>query len=450
MPAPAKTYGQLMHKDGTWGIRAVPHVAIVLKRLFVRGDQSTPGMLLFRDTPEVARDLEWFTDRWPLQGDPETLAYLTQRAAEHRAVEEQVFTLLSGYRRPDGWRAPARPPRDYQLTGADLVHITGRALLGDDVGLGKSYTCLLVLRKPEALPALVVCKANLCCQWLRELEISLSWLCGHVVARRDPYDLASRCGGQQPDVVIISYAKFPYWADYLAGNVATVIYDEVQELRRGTDAAKGRAALLVSEKATFRIGASATPVHNYGGEIWHVIQPLDPEALGTESEFTREWCGAPRGLAQHAIVSDPAALGEYLRSTGLMLRRTRRDLHMELPDPIQIEQPVDTDHAAIDQVAADLVQQAKMLLGETVATGRDRWHAASEVDWKLRRATGLAKAPYVASFVELLLDSEPRVVLFGWHRDCYDIWLRQLRRFNPLLYTGSESPAQKAVTRPRS
>src|SRR5262249_34441507 len=46
----------------------------------------------------------------------------------------------------------------------------------------------------------------------------------------------------------------------------------------------------------FLVHNSATPVHNYGGEIWHVIQPLDREALGTETEFRREWCGADAGL----------------------------------------------------------------------------------------------------------------------------------------------------------
>jgi hypothetical protein len=57
----------------------------------------------------------------------------------------------------------------------------------------------------------------------------------------------------------------------------------------------------------------------------------------------------------------------------------------------------------------------------------------------MRRATGLAKAPYVADFVRLLLESEPKVVLFGWHRDVYEIWLDRLADLNPSLYTGSES-----------
>jgi hypothetical protein len=43
-----------------------------------------------------------------------------------------------------------------------------------------------------------------------------------------------------------------------------------------------------------------------------------------------------------------------------------------------------------------------------------------DFDWKMRQATGIAKAPYVAEFVKLLLESEQKVVLFGWHRDVYD------------------------------
>jgi len=69
---------------------------------------------------------------------------------------------------------------------------------------------------------------------------------------------------------------------------------------------------------------------------------------------------------------------------------------------------------------------------------------------KLRHATGVDKAPHVSQFVRLLLeqtdaDGNPDpIVLFGWHRDVYNIWLEQLAEFKPELYTGSESPNQKA------
>ena len=69
--------------------------------------------------------------------------------------------------------------------------------------------------------------------------------------------------------------------------------------------------------------------------------------------------------------------------------------------------------------------------------------AAGELDGLVRQATGVAKAPYVAEFVRLLLESGEKVVLFGWHREVYSIWMEKLADFNPVMYTGSESPAQK-------
>ena len=438
-----KTYGSITLRDGTWHIQAEPQVAIMLKRLFTRASQNVTGQVTFSDTPSVARDLEWFTLRWPLDIAAAAAEHLTRRAAAHRGQEEEVFRILEGYRPPRGWQEPAIPARDYQLAVPELVYATGRVLLGDEIGLGKTVTSLLTLRNPEALPALIVTPANLCAQWHGELGKFLPWLTGHVITRRVPYDLAE-LPGPYPDVLIISYPKLQYWADHLTGAVTTVIYEEIQELRRGTQAAKGIAAQMISGKARYRIGVSASPVKNFGGEIWRVIQALDPDALGDENEFSREWCGETRGIGRHTIVTNPHALGRHLRSSGLMIRRTRKELHMELPDPIRIEQKVDTDHTAIDQVAADLIEQAKILLGEAEATGSDRWRAASQVDWQLRRATGLAKAPYVAAFVRLLLESEDRVLMFGWHRDVYAIWMQELAEFSPLLYSGSETPAQKA------
>jgi SNF2 family DNA or RNA helicase len=171
---------------------------------------------------------------------------------------------------------------------------------------------------------------------------------------------------------------------------------------------------------------------------------LAPDLLGSRSEFLREWGSGDYGMARHAAVKNPAALGTYLRDQGLLLRRTRKDVHRELPDPIEVEQHVDTDHATIEQVAADVAHNARVMLGEVEATRTERFQAAGEVDWRMRQATGLAKAAYVAEFAKLLLESEERIVLFGWHRGCYDVWLDKLAAYHPVLYTGTESPQQKA------
>lgn len=109
-----KTYGKLIRGDvagqSRFGVRAVPHVAQKLKRMFPRSDQTRPGIVEFTDTTEVARDLEWFMQRWPLEVDADTLAYLTARADEHRATEEAVTAILNGYLPPNSFREPALKP----------------------------------------------------------------------------------------------------------------------------------------------------------------------------------------------------------------------------------------------------------------------------------------------------------------------------------------------------
>lgn len=449
MPATV-TYGRVAHgADGrgrpAFAVRAVPHVAQRLKRVFARADAGTPGVIFIRDTLEVARDLAWFMERWPLAASDGVADYIAQRSDEHRSAEQAVAAILGGYVPPNEWREPAMVPRGYQLAADALVHRTGWLLLADDLGLGKTFTALLRLRDPQALPAVVVCPVHLCNQWLRELEKSLPWLRGHIATKSTPYDPAAKRGsdGRQPDVLIMSYAKFPGWADHLAGTVQTIVFEECHELRTGEGTSKWAAAANVSWKARYRIGCSATPVHGYGDEIWNVIAVLEPDALGAKDEFLREWCGGTAGLAGHRLVTDPAMLGGYLRDAGMMLARTRTELHMELPDPITIEQPVDTNHATVDDVAQQVADQARILVGEIDADFTARGRAAREIDWRLRQATGAAKAPYAAEFIKLLLESEERVVVWAWHREVYEILLHALRAYRPVLYTGTESPAMK-------
>ncbi|UUY01948.1 SWF/SNF helicase family protein [Svornostia abyssi] len=110
---------------------------------------------------------------------------------------------------------------------------------------------------------------------------------------------------------------------------------------------------------------------------------------------------------------------------------------------------VDADESTLDEL---LEQGGAFALAETILSSSDRkevFTASGEIDMQMRRATGVAKAPYVAAFVDMLLESEQKVVLFGWHRAVYSIWLERLAEHNPVLYTGSESPMQKEQSRAR-
>lgn len=448
------SYGELVYLDAGadgrwWGLRAVPHVMIRARRMFPRGESDRHGVYKLADSADTARDLEWFLDRYPLDMTADTARVLLRRSSEYRDRAEAVDDLLAGRVPRDLPRDPARPARDYQLVAAAMARTTRRMILGDDVGLGKTMSGLLLLADPDALPALIVCPTHLPGQWLRELAATWPMLVGHAVTKGTPYRLDRIRGlaGHTPDVLVMGYSKLAGWAHALAGSRTpprTVIFDEAQELRRGVETAKGAAAAHIASKADYAIGLTATPVYNYGDEIHNLYEILSPDSLGSRAEFRREWGGGTAGGSGAVTVSDPAGLGTYLRDAGLLLRRTRADVRRELPEPLRIRQEIDADTAALEQVRGDVEAMARLIL-DPAADRKTAWTASGDLDWRLRQATGLAKAPYVAEFVRMLLESERKVVLFGWHRAVYDVWLSALADYAPRLYTGSESPTQKAA-----
>jgi hypothetical protein len=441
------TYGRLSWIDDprpAWIVQAQPHVTIRLKRIFPRADMTRAGLVALADTPETARELEWCMDRWPLEMEPDVARRLLRSADAHREQEQAVNDILggkAGVLRLD-LGEPGMTPRPYQEQFVALLAEVRRILLGDATGVGKTITSGLALGLPHALPALVAMPTHLPAQWTARLHQLWPTLRVHTLQGTHPYDLLARCKGQYPDVLLAPYSRLSGWAPAVAGQVRTVIFDEVQDLRRGTETYKGRAAATIAGAATYVVGQSATPAHNYGGEFWNILDIINPGALGTRSEFLREWCGDTWDDGKPAV-RNPRAFGTYLRTQGLMIARSRADVGQELPNAPVIEvETVGADKDALDSAAAEISELARMILDDG-AHRQDRWVAGGQIDMKLRQATGVAKAPHVAAYVRLLLESEAKVVLYGWHRAVYDIWLRKLADFNPVLYTGTESPAQK-------
>lgn len=430
--------GTLRLEGGRFVVEARPHVVLRAKRIFERIHKGSHGGFSLTDTPENAHELRWFMQRYPLQVCPFAARRLEERSTAFEARAAAVERILG-----DGYEAPsfelAIPARDYQRRAAALALEGGTLLLSDDVGLGKTVSAIAALTDQRTLPALVVTLPHLQLQWCRELARFAPKLHVHVLTKGTPYQVP-RFFGRHPDVLVTTYHKIRGWADHLAQEIRCVVYDECQELRR-TGSYKWAAAHHISRAAAFRIGLSATPIYNYGDEMWSVLTALGSDALGSLEEFQREWCVS--GLGDGKKVADPRALGEYLHASGLTLRRTRSDVGRELPPVQRAVQEIDADPEALRRVESEADELARILISRA---GRERgevMRASEQLSNLLRQATGLAKAPYVAAFVRMLVDAGERVVLYGWHRAVYDVWRDRLEDLAPAMYTGSESTTAK-------
>lgn len=344
----------------------------------------------------------------------------------------------------------ALPPRPYQLLPAELVMAAGGAVCGDDVGLGKTISAIVLLARPEARPALVVTLPHLCLQWEREVKRFLPAARTHIIMTRSAQDAKGsiglarliEAGCPMPDIVITAYSRLHGWMDWLGDRVKSVVYDEGHELRHGQETKKGQAAAYISGRANYRLSCSATPVYNYGGEIFNVVEMVAPGALGSREEFGRTWCGGYTG--DNAKVDNPAALGAFLRERGVFIRRTAAEVGRDLPKVTTVPHVCDVDPHEIDRrVGVEAEDLAKIILAGGDGTREGAMRAGGELDWKLREATGIAKAPVVAEFVKMLAESGEKIVVFAWHRAVYDIFSTRLDALNPVFYTGEESPKKK-------
>lgn len=415
---------------------AEPQIRMRLKQVFRKISPEGTGAMKVSNTEETCRDLEWFCSRFPLDIDPPA-----EMQARARAYDERKATcadIMDGLRTLPSFDL-AIPAREYQRQAAALALHAGGLLLADELGLGKTVTAICMLASEGSIPALVVCPVHIQRQWKGQIEKFAPGLTAHIVKRGTPYPLADKKTKRLPDVLILSYAKLSGWSDELAGRVRAVVYDEVQELRR-PEANKHVAARAISELADRRLGLSATPIYNYGGEFYSVLSVLRPGELGSQTEFFREWCNDSLDK-QKAQIRDPKVFGAYLRENALMLRRTRSDVARELPALTRVVHQIDTDGTALEDVEDAASELARVILQQN--GGFEQMRASSEFSTALRQATGIAKAKQAAAFVDMLLESGEPVVLFGWHRAVYDIWATQLRFHDPAWYTGSESPAAK-------
>ncbi len=454
-PAARKVYGTATLMGSTWHIQAEPHVLIRLRRLFKRVGKS--GAVNLANTDEICRDLLWFTERYPLDVTPRDAL---ERGAESFDDRVQRFdALLAGRIDPRPFDL-AIPPRHYQQVAAALGLQAGGLLIADDVGLGKTVSAIAMLSDASTRPALVVTLTHLPRQWESEIARFAPALRTHVIKKGTPYEIttarrakaahhptlfkAEEMTARFPDVLICNYHKLAGWADALAGKVRTIIFDECQELRR-SDSQKYVSAQVIAQACEYRIGLSATPIYNYGIEIFNVMEVLRPSALGSQSEFLEEWCKGYHD-ADKARITEPRAFGTYMREAGLMIRRTRSDVGRELPELTKAVHYVDADPNALERLSAGVAELAKLILDRS-GKWEERGKAARELDWRLRQATGIAKAPYVADFVKLLCESGEKVVLYGWHREVYSIWQDRLKDYKPVFYTGTESIPQKDAAR---
>ena len=442
-------YGRVEH-DGTrkaYVVTAEPCVLEMCRRLFpgcdAKGLQS--DQVRFPATKRNVGDLNWLLQRYPLEMQCRDAFEADRvRAIEHALRRENLKDLQ-----------PVMTPAQFkgklfkfQEKHAAWLLSNERTILAAEMGLGKSVTALAAAAASNSWPLLVVCESNTLIQWQnfvgQFLRLDVKGQQQLTQAEPTGKDMAFIVSGTKPrplpqkPVIIIPYHLLQYWEEELAAiGLRAIVWDEIQNLRH-MQTAKYTTASRLGSGIKFAWGLSGTPIYNYGDETWNVVNILEYHALGDRESFTREWCeyyGSRR-------VKNPGLLGDYLKREGLLLRAktTDEDVAVYLPPMWRKVHVVGNDRSHYDKIMTDIVELAQSYK----ALG---WHergiAKRRIEETTYRATGEAKAPYVAAFIKALLEAGERVIVCAHHHSVHDHLTEALEKFRPVRVTGKETAREK-------
>ena len=231
-------------------------------------------------------------------------------------------------------------------------------ILADDMGLGKTVQAIAMLvseredtATDEIGPTLVVCPMSVVRQWSAEIERFAPGLrvhSHHGLGRLTGEALAH--AARSSDVVITSYDIAARDVDALAAvEWDRLLLDEAQDVK---NPATKRARALRRLPARRRLAMTGTPIENRLGELWAIMDLVNPGLLGSREWFERTFA---RRIETYG---DDAAL-ERLRAIvqPFILRRAKDspEVELELP-PITIEKDycrLTVEQASLYQATVD-------------------------------------------------------------------------------------------------
>lgn len=307
--------------------------------------------------------------------------------------------------------------RKFQKQGVLAIEkkFGGRALLADDMGLGKTIQTIVWMVKKDALPALVICPANLKLHWQREILSNYPDMEVEVLNGTRP---SSTRVFSRHKVVICNYEITAAWFPYLKKiGFELIVLDEVHYIKSPA-AKRTKICRELCKKAPFLIFLSGTPMLNRPVELWNPVNLLRPDEFDNFMEFGFRYCKPVRSRWGWLYRGAERLDELHSRLTDLcMIRRTKKQVMHELPDKSRHVVPIEVSNWN-EYVRAER-EFISWLRSKSVhrAIRAKKAQELTKIGY-LRQLVAELKMRDACSWIDMLsADTEEKVVVFAWHKN---------------------------------
>lgn len=334
-------------------------------------DESwTVRELLFRELPEdLSAPVEEEDADDALRDDPIFALEIQQslKAYMEQLLEKKGLPAVSI---PLSLQTELRP---YQLEGFEwLVFMRQQgfgACLADDMGLGKTVqliTYLLHIYESSTYtkPSIIICPTSVLGNWQKELARFAPSLIVHThyqANRAKDEEFKKLVTAERPHVILSTYGTVSQDTEFLQDiEWATVVLDEAQNIKNMQTLQSKAIRKLLGDH---HIALTGTPVENRLSELWAIFDFIHKGYLGSFGRFNEEFI-----LPIERDESESHKQKLRAKIQPFLLRRTKRDPHLQLNLPDKLESneycPLTTEQASLyEGYILETLDQLEQLTG---------------------------------------------------------------------------------------
>ena len=324
----------------------------------------------------------------------------------------------------EGLKLPLRP---FQKVSIKYLSMIKRGILSDEMGTGKTSQIISLFLYTKCKKCLIVCPNSLRLNWKKEIEKFTN----KTVNIIEEKTLNIVC-----DFNIINYEKLckDKFAEYLVNlKQDMIVFDESHNLKN-EKSNKAKISLLLAKETEYVYLLSGTPIVNKPKELINQLKIINCfDIFGDWWSYATRYCGLER--TRFGFKYDGAfntiELNDILKST-CMIRRFKKDVLKDLPPKQYSYIPLDFENNKYKKLY-DMYLSA--LKGKYNEEKNRQTFTLSETS-TLRQLVVKAKLESFMEWVENFLESEEKLVIFGWHLEAIE---EICKRFNCNKITGEVS-----------
>lgn len=353
----------------------------------------------------------------------------------------------------------------FQRAGVQYALGRENTLIADEMGLGKTIQCIGIINITNPKSVLVVCPALLKLNWRNELQ---KWLTNNY-----RIDILSGTNGNSKTgtsyvntsadvrgtITIINYDILQSYTEIIKQESLDMLICDESHYIKSSKAQRTKAVAEIAAVAKRKIFLTGTPILNRPNDLFPMLKMFRHPLAGNYIYFIKKFCDAEQNRWGGWDLGYPgkaqaAELQEQLRQS-VMVRRMKADVLKELPPKTRQVIAIEPDSVLraklkdeqemqkeLKKRKAELQKQAAQGFEDAINQLR-AFHVSSLAEIsKYRYQTALAKLPHAEKYLDDLLESVDKVVIFCYHKDIAKS-LHDTYKDKSVIITGDHSTEQR-------